>query len=88
MSSSNFDLTLLICLLRNISGIATPVNGFDLLPLAADKSPGGDLARIKHYRNLSAHSEDSKLANNAFNNAWTDVSEVNITKGIEQRLIV
>ncbi|XP_052079021.1 uncharacterized protein LOC127717166 [Mytilus californianus] len=81
VTSCNFDLTLMICLLRNISGIAAPVRGFDVLPSSSDISPGADLARIKHYRNLSAHSGDGKLSNQMFNDAWKDVSEASIRLG-------
>lgn len=82
VASTNFDLTLMICLLRNISGINAPVRGFDELPLPAETSEGSDLARIKYYRNIIAHSEDSKLSNQNFNDAWKDVSEVNILEQI------
>ncbi|CAG2201959.1 unnamed protein product [Mytilus edulis] len=73
VTSKNFDITLMICLLRNISGIAPPVTGYDTLPSPSDISKGADLARIKHYRNKIAHSTDSKLLSQEFEDAWNDL---------------
>lgn len=76
ITSKNFDITLMICLLRNISGIAPPFTGYDTLPSPTDISKGADLARIKHYRNEIAHSTDSKMLTQEFEDAWNDVSTV------------
>ncbi|XP_062615024.1 uncharacterized protein LOC134276729 isoform X5 [Saccostrea cucullata] len=73
-SSKDFDVTLLICLLRNMSPCTlAPPGGFDCLPNQQDVSVGADLARIKFYRNTVAHSADARMATNEFNSSWTDV---------------
>lgn len=76
MSSDNFDITLMTCLLRNITTIVPPCNGFDKLPLATEVSDGADLARIKYYRNNMAHVMKDELSNEDFNRMWICVSGV------------
>ncbi|CAG2232668.1 unnamed protein product [Mytilus edulis] len=50
-SSADFDVTLMVCLLRNIPlpGIYQPASGWDNLPIPSDTSPGAYLSRIKYY---------------------------------------
>ncbi|CAG2233726.1 unnamed protein product [Mytilus edulis] len=71
--SSNISSVQHIISFRNISGIAPPVTGYDTLPSPSDISKGADLARIKHYRNKIAHSTDSKLLSQEFEDAWNDL---------------
>ncbi|XP_052083811.1 uncharacterized protein LOC127721184 isoform X2 [Mytilus californianus] len=75
--SGTFDLTLLICLLRNIAipAIRKPGTGFDQLPNNHDTTEGADLARIKYYRNLIAHNTDGTFNYTEFNTAWNDLSQ-------------
>ncbi|OPL33844.1 hypothetical protein AM593_01559, partial [Mytilus galloprovincialis] len=73
-SSMDFDLTMMICLLRNIGGLATPINGWDRLPPPNEILPGADLATLKWYRNQLAHTTDSSIMdNNEFTLKWTQV---------------
>lgn len=46
VSSREFDITLLMVLLRNICGLAPPGTGWDALPPASDTTLQADLARI------------------------------------------
>jgi hypothetical protein len=82
-NSDQYDVTLLICLLRNIAEppIIKPVTGFDKLPQSHDTSEGADLARMKYYRNDIAHSADAGTSNDDFNNAWD-----NLSRHIDQNL--
>ncbi|XP_062598766.1 uncharacterized protein LOC134260194, partial [Saccostrea cucullata] len=50
-----------------------PAGGFDVLPNPSVVSTGADLARIKFYRNMVAHSADARMNRNEFNTSWTDV---------------
>jgi hypothetical protein len=78
-SSQDFDVTLMVCLLRNLTHIAPPVNGFDVLPSSQEKSIGADLARIKFYRNRLAHSDDDKISTIAYNTAVQELTGVRKT---------
>lgn len=68
----------MICLIRNLTSIIPPINGFDSLPLPGETLPGSDLARIKWYRNKLAHHDSSTIDNAFFNTAWKDISDVSL----------
>ncbi|CAC5423968.1 unnamed protein product [Mytilus coruscus] len=73
--SKTFDVTLMICLIRNLTSISPPINGFDSLPLPGETTPGSDLARIKCYRNKLAHHDSNKIDTAYSNTAWRDISD-------------
>ena len=71
--SKDFDITLMICLLRNL----IPIDIMDKLPSATDTSLGADLSRIKYYRNIIVHQCDDALIDDAdFESYWNDVTPV------------
>ncbi|CAG2255521.1 unnamed protein product [Mytilus edulis] len=72
--SKSFDVTLMVCLIRNLTSINPPINGFDSLPLPGETTPGSDLARIKYYWNKLAHHDSNTIDSTYFNTAWTDTS--------------
>lgn len=78
--SKNFDITLIITLLRNLTNINPPHGGFESLPSDIETKPGADLARIKHYRNYIAHLSDGKVGTADFNTAWDNISGVGSMK--------
>ncbi|VDI62932.1 Hypothetical predicted protein [Mytilus galloprovincialis] len=65
----------MICLIRNLTSINPPINGFDILPLPGEITPGSDLARIKYYRNNLAHYDSNTMDITYFNTAWRDISD-------------
>ncbi|CAG2255733.1 BCAS2 [Mytilus edulis] len=73
--SKTFDVTLMICLIRNLTSVIPPINGFDNLPLPAQTTPGSDLARIKCYRNKLAHYDSNMIDTAYFNTVWRDISD-------------
>ncbi|XP_061171672.1 ankyrin repeat domain-containing protein 17-like [Saccostrea echinata] len=73
VNSRQFDVTLLILLLRYMTNVPAPATGFDKLPPQTDDSVGADLARIKHYRNIVAHSNNAKLSETDLNDYWADI---------------
>ncbi|CAG2224382.1 unnamed protein product [Mytilus edulis] len=75
VSSADLDVTLMVCILRNIPPqVSPPTKGFDVLPHSTDVTPGAHIARIKYYKNfLVSHSKDGKLADVDFNTIWTDL---------------
>ena len=74
--SKTFDVTLMICLLRNFTMVTEPRYGYDCLPEAGETTTGADLARIKYYRNSMSHLDDNKIDNFYFNTAWHSITEV------------
>ncbi|CAG2238415.1 unnamed protein product [Mytilus edulis] len=74
-SSKDFDLSLMICLLRNIGGLLTPSNGWDHLPHPNDILPGAHLATLKWYRNQLAHTTVTSMDENEFTDKWVGVEK-------------
>ncbi|XP_071181337.1 uncharacterized protein [Mytilus edulis] len=72
--SQTFDVTLMICLIRNLTATSQPNNGFDSLPLPVEITVCADLARIKWYRNKLAHHESNTIDNVYFRTAWSVMS--------------
>ncbi|XP_063404203.1 ankyrin-1-like [Mytilus trossulus] len=74
-NSKTFDVTLMICLIRNLTPVNQPINGFDCLPLPRETTPGPDLARIKWYRNILAHHDSNTMPTGDFNTSWANIAD-------------
>ena len=82
VSSKNFDITLLMTLLRNICGLAPPMTGWDVLPAATDKSCEADIARVKYFRNVVyAHAEHASIDDSEFHRHWKDIRDTLVRLG-------
>ena len=82
VSSRDFDITLLMILLRNICGMISPTTGWDDLPAATDLSAEADIARVKFYRNtIYAHASKASVDDAAFNNYWIDIQQALLRLG-------
>ena len=82
VSSKNFDITLLMVLLRNICGLTPPVTGWDNLPLPTDLSCEADIARIKYYRNtVYAHVTQASVDDATFDYHWIHIRDTLIRLG-------
>lgn len=77
VSAEDFDVTLMVCLLRNISS----VNIQDCIPAKTDTNTGADISRIKYYRNQIAHSDDGQISSKEFNEIWDILSEAIVRLG-------
>ena len=74
VSSANFDITLLMVLLRNICRLSPPATGWDVLPPPADTSAEADIVRVKYFRNVVyGHAEQASVDETSFNNHWHDI---------------
>lgn len=63
----------MISLLRNLT--KGDLGTFDKLPTRSNTTPASDLARIKYYRNMVAHSP-GKIDYSLFDCAWTELTDV------------
>ena len=82
VSSANFDITLLMILLRNICSLSPPATGWDALPPAADMSTEADIARVKYFRNVVyGHAEQASVDDTSFNNHWHDIKAALVRLG-------
>ena len=88
VSSKDFDVTLLMLLLRNICGLIPPTTGWDNLPPAADTSAEANIARVKYYRNhIYGHASQASVDDAAFNSYWQDISNALIGLGADAAAI-
>ncbi len=82
VSSKNFDITLLMVLLRNICGLVPPVTGWDDLPAARDLTSEADIVRIKCYRNtVYSHVSEASVDDATFNQYWQDIQDALVRLG-------
>ena len=84
VSSTSFDITLLMVLLRNICGLTPPAStgSWDKPPLPGDNSPGANIVRIKYYRNqVYAHASHASVDDATFNMLWQDISNALLALG-------
>ena len=74
--STDFDISLLCKLLREICSLTPPATGWDILPNSTDHSLEADLARIKFYRNeIYGHNHSMEMTNADCENLWMEISE-------------
>ena len=73
--SADFDVTLLVRLLRTICNLTPPSTGWDALPPSADHSLTADIARIKYYRNSLHVSQGMEIRGSEFFTLWQEISE-------------
>ena len=76
-SSAEFDITLLMVLLRNLCGLSPPVStgNWDELPPDADHSTEANIVRIKYFRNdVYAHASKASVDDATFNQLWKNIS--------------
>ena len=82
VSSANFDVTLLMVLLRNICGLTPPVSTgrWDELPPYCDNST--NIVIIKWYRNdVYGHATKASVDDATFNTLWQKISSAVLALG-------
>ena len=88
VTSEDFDITLLMVLLRNICGLTAPATGWDSLPSALDTSFEANIARVKYYRNsVYGHASQASVDDPTFNSLWQDISAALVVLGVDAAAI-
>ncbi|CAH3192614.1 unnamed protein product [Porites evermanni] len=95
VTSGDFDITLLMVLLRNICGLTAPAtttpgstHSWDSLPPASDTSIEANIARVKYYRNsVYGHAKQASVDDPTFNSLWRDISAAQIALGVDAAAI-
>jgi ankyrin repeat protein len=84
-TSNKYDITLLFVLLRTIYGLTAPAStgSFNDNPPSTDKSPEADLVRIKYYRNVLAHRNNTEVSDVELNTYWSDISDALVRLGAD-----
>ena len=76
-SSAEFDISLLMVLLRNICDLSPPVStgNWDQLPPDSDTSTEANIVRITFYRNdVYAHASKASVDDSKFDKLWENIS--------------
>ena len=74
--STDFDISLLCKLLREICSLTSPATGWKHLPNITDHSLGADLVRIRIYRNkIYGHNHTMEVTDADFEKLWMEISE-------------
>ena len=74
--STDFDISLLCKLLREICSLTPPATGWKDLPNITDHSLEADLVRIRIYRNkIYGHNHSMEISNADFANLWMEISD-------------
>ena len=83
-----FDITLLVVLLRNLCGLSAPSTGWNDMPSSTDKSREANIVRIKLFRNsFSAHVPGTAVSRLDFEARWVEVSSTLLGLGLSQQEI-
>ncbi|XP_060553715.1 uncharacterized protein LOC132714806 [Ruditapes philippinarum] len=77
-ATTDLDITLIICLLRNIKTFGLNKNfKWNSIPAQGDTSVEADIFRLKVYRNELSHiSSTSGITLNVFTTKWTEIEQV------------
>lgn len=70
-----FDLSLLYFLLRNMTKIPAPVNGWGKDPAKSDTSNSASIERIKQIRNVCCHPTNGQMSDEKFKEYWKDLEQ-------------
>ena len=74
--STDFDISLLCKLLREICNLPSPITGWDTLPSSINHSLEADLVRIRIYRNeIYGHNHSMEITDADFKKLWEKISE-------------
>lgn len=73
---SDFDITLLYFLLRNISNISPHAKQWGNQPIPNDRSLSANIERVRVIRNKYGHCADISISNSDFNNKIIEISGI------------
>ena len=84
--SSQFDVTLLFALLRNINicGLNPPPSGWKAKPSPTDETKEADLVRIKWYRNKMSHVTTTGVDASSFTTYWRELADALVRLGLSR----
>ena len=80
-----FDITLLVILLRNICGLSPPSTGWNVLPGSTDNSHEANIVRIRLFRNnFFGHVPGTDVSRLDFEVHWVEVGSALCSLGLKQ----
>ncbi|XP_036706484.1 E3 ubiquitin-protein ligase DZIP3 isoform X2 [Balaenoptera musculus] len=83
--SKQFDLYLLLALIKHLNVFPAPKNGWNMEPLSSDLSKSADILRLCKYRDiLLSEILMNGLTESQFNSIWKKVSDILLRLGMKQ----
>ena len=80
-----FDITLLVILLRNICSLTPPTTGWNVMPGSTDNSREANIVRIRLFRNnFFGHVPGTDVSRLDFEAVWVEIGSVLRTLGLKQ----
>lgn len=76
-SSKCLDITVMYAIIRNVTNLAKPQNGWENYPSDKDFGTAADIERFRNYRNIIAHKHDLEMKTSDFNEWALDLIWVN-----------
>ncbi|XP_060596609.1 uncharacterized protein LOC132750616 [Ruditapes philippinarum] len=78
VSTSDLDITLIICLMRNLKCFKLNTNfNWNISPAQSDNSIEADICRLKNHRNEICHiSTTTGVQHNGFINKWNEIEQI------------
>lgn len=73
---SDFDISLLYVLLRNLTQIPQHINKWGNTPRQCDKSVSANIERIRLIRNTLGHISELSISDHTFNTKWQEISDI------------
>lgn len=73
---SDFDISLLYVLLRNITQIPPHINEWGNNPRQCDRSVSANIERIRLIRNDLGHISEISISEHTFNTRWQEISDI------------
>ena len=76
VSSKDFDITLLVVLLRNVCSLSPPTTSWNSPPAPTDVSEAADIVRMRIHRNeVYAHTNGASVDDATFNSHWISIKD-------------
>ncbi|CAG2249647.1 unnamed protein product [Mytilus edulis] len=80
-SSNNFDITLMMCVLKNLKQVPPQSLKMHVMPPSSDISEGADLVRLRLHRNTIGHIAGNTINTQIFTTMWTDLTQAVVRLG-------
>lgn len=88
VTSENFDMSLLVVLLRNLCEIIPPITGWNNLTHDSDRSVAANICRITIYKStFYTSAREPSVDDTTFNFLWEKISRALIELGADEKAI-
>lgn len=88
VTSENFDMSLLVVLLKNLCDLIPPITGWYNVPHDSDRSVAANICRITIYKStFYTHARQTSVDDPTFNSLWEEISRALTELGADEKAI-